>query len=187
MHRKANKRQKIVVSTQRELAKLLGVSADRVKQYIAQGMPGAPGAYCVDDCSEWVSANINRSRQKILPGTDADPLLSAGDSPALERYREERAKLARLDRLERERQLIRRDAVHEMLGQFASIMRGAGEILQRQFGSDALTILEEALGDVERNAEPIFRDDASDLYGPDAGGNPMVSETVQDATFADDA
>src|SRR5689334_8401659 len=47
---------------------------------------------------------------------EEDALMTAGPaSPALERYREERAALARLDRLEREHVLLPRDQVREAL------------------------------------------------------------------------
>src|SRR4051812_23579848 len=71
-----------------------------------------------------------------------DPLLEGGpSSPALERYREERAALARLDRLERESVLLPRDQVRESMGRVAAILRGAGDTLQRQFGAGAVEIL----------------------------------------------
>jgi hypothetical protein len=49
---------------------------------------------------------------------DPDELMQGGpgSSPALERYREERAALAKLDRLERERRLLPRDKVRQSLG-----------------------------------------------------------------------
>ena len=76
-----------------------------------------------------------------------DPLLQGGmgSSPALEDYRKERAALARLDRLEREKELLPRDAAREALGRVAGIIRGAGDSLQRQFGVAAVEILYEAL------------------------------------------
>ena len=79
-----------------------------------------------------------------------DELLQGSNSPALERYREERALLARLDRLERERRLLPRDEVREALGRIAAILRGAGDALQRQFGTAAVQILHEALDDAQR-------------------------------------
>ena len=77
-------------------------------------------------------------------------------SPALERYREERAKLARLDRLEREGKLLARDRMHEGLGQIVSIVREALEILQRQFGAEAHALVDEALDDAERAIGALF-------------------------------
>lgn len=79
-----------------------------------------------------------------------DELLQGGSSPALERYREERALLARLDRLERERRLLPRDEVREALGRIAAILRGAGDALSREFGAAAAEVLREALDDAQR-------------------------------------
>ena len=87
---------------------------------------------------------------------DDDPMLAGGSSPALERYREERAALARLDRLERERLLVRRDEVREGLGRIAAIIRGAGEVLQREFGAAALEVLNDALDDAQSEIARCF-------------------------------
>jgi hypothetical protein len=91
-----------------------------------------------------------------------DPLLQGGTSPALERYREERASLARLDRLERESQLLPRDQVHEALGRIAAILREAGDALQREFGANAAAILHEALDDAETQIATDFREAKTD-------------------------
>jgi hypothetical protein len=87
---------------------------------------------------------------------DEDPWMQGAGSPALERYREERAALARLDRLEREARLIPRDIVREVLGRIAAILRAAGDSLQRQFGPSAVEILYEALDDGQREIERSF-------------------------------
>src|SRR5262245_1258054 len=82
---------------------------------------------------------------------DDDELLQAcPSSTALEPYREERAALAKLDRLERERELLPRHETKETLGRIAAILRAAGDALQRQFGLAAAEILHEALDDAER-------------------------------------
>jgi hypothetical protein len=47
---------------------------------------------------------------------DDDALMQGNGSPALERYREERTALVRLDRMEREGQLLPRDEAREVLG-----------------------------------------------------------------------
>jgi len=87
---------------------------------------------------------------------DDDALLLGAGSPALERYREERALIARLDRLEREGQLLPRDEVRVALGRIAAILRGAGDTLHRQFGQAAADILLEALEDAGREIERSF-------------------------------
>jgi len=100
---------------------------------------------------------------------DDDVLLQGGSSPALERYREERAELAHLDRLERQRQLLPRNEVKEALGRLAAILRGAGDAQQRQFGAAAAEILYDALDDAQRELDRTFGeaqadpDDAPDL------------------------
>ena len=82
-----------------------------------------------------------------------DVLLTGESSPALERYRAERALLARLDRLERERVLVNRQEIREGLSRIASVLRTAGDTLQRQYGPGALEILNEALAEAEREME----------------------------------
>ena len=88
---------------------------------------------------------------------DDDELMQGNGSPALERYREERAAIARLDRLERERQLVPRSEVRESLSRIAAILRGAGDALQRQFGQSAADILLEALDDAGREIDRSFQ------------------------------
>jgi hypothetical protein len=99
---------------------------------------------------------------------DEDPLMQGSGSPALERYREERAAMARLDRLEREGELLPRDEVREALARVASILRSAGDTLQRQFGQGGLDILCEALDDAQREVDRCFGPEtADDSTAPD--------------------
>ena len=85
-----------------------------------------------------------------------DDLLAGPGSPALERYREERAAIARLDRLEREGALVSRDEVRTSFGRVAAILRTAGDALQRQFGPAAVEVLYEALEDAGREIERTY-------------------------------
>ena len=87
---------------------------------------------------------------------DDDALMQGSGSPALERYREERALIARLERLERETKLLPRDDVRDALQRIASILRGAGDTLERQFGHAAAEILHEALDDAQREVQRTF-------------------------------
>lgn len=87
---------------------------------------------------------------------DEDELLQGSGSPALERYREERAALARLDRLEREGQLLSREHTRIALSRIATILRGAGDALRRQFGPAAVEILYEAMDDADREIDSTF-------------------------------
>jgi hypothetical protein len=105
---------------------------------------------------------------------DDDPLMQGTGSPALERYREERAALARLDRLEREGVLLPREKARQAMGQVAAVVRGAGDALQRQFGPAAVEILYEALDDAQREIDRTFGESINGGTGhepqpPDAG------------------
>jgi hypothetical protein len=99
---------------------------------------------------------------------DDDPWMQGSGSPALERYREERAAMARLDRLTREDQLLPRVEVREALGRIASIIRSAGDMLERNHGAGALDILIEALDDAQRELDRCFgpQEDEPDAVDP---------------------
>lgn len=103
---------------------------------------------------------LARYANRLGAGSDGDdPLLAGVNSPALERYREERAKLARLDRLEREGSLVERAALQELLAPLAAMLRAAGENLERQFGIEAAQLLNDVLDDFERDVVEWMRDE----------------------------
>ena len=85
-----------------------------------------------------------------------DDLMVGPTSPALERYREERAAMARMMRLEREGELLPRDLVRQSLAKTATILRNAGESMQKQFGQSAADLLYEAIGDAEAEIVRFF-------------------------------
>lgn len=93
---------------------------------------------------------------------DDDDMLTGPASPALERYREERALLARLQRLEREGELLPRDLVRVSLAKTATLIRTAGESLQRQYGDAAAELLYEAIADAEAEIERFFAERHAD-------------------------
>ncbi len=134
-------------------AKVINEQADRY---------GIPFGGRVVDLSEVVKslhnflAN-NARRRGGNPGADGedDPLLSGSGSPALERYREERAQLARLDRMEREKSLVPREEIRSALAEIAGILRTAGEVLQQSYGNAASEILNDALDDAEAAIEGL--------------------------------
>lgn len=107
---------------------------------------------------------------------DDDPLLTGGDSPALERYRDERAKLAKLDRLEREVSLIDRHQVRAVMTQFASLLRGAASDLQKRFGAEAVDIYNEALDEVESIITREWSDEAPDPPPPATAPSPTPGD-----------
>lgn len=130
---------------------MVGVKPRTLREWLSQGCPGDPGRYCPSEIVAW-------GRENKWSVDIGDPELAGGDSPALERYRDEKAKLARLDRLERERELVKIDDIHDALTAVSNLFRGAGEQLRRQFGNEALAILDEATDEAERLVDGIGSD-----------------------------
>ena len=128
--------------TQDQLAVDLGVCRRTIATWMAQ--PGFPKK----GKRGWSVAKVRAWRESL--DADADPLLvDAVDSPALERYRIARARLAELDLKQKRRQALPTDAVVQGLSVFASTMRGAFAELRRQFGEDAYKIVSDGLDDAE--------------------------------------
>ena len=92
-------------------------------------------------------------RGRQLLADPHDPSSGRADSPALERYRDERARIAQLDRLERESELIPSAAVQQFLIRLASLLRTAGEKLRAQFGPEAYALWEAVFVQLERELE----------------------------------
>jgi hypothetical protein len=138
---------------------------------------GIPFGGAVIDLAKVVKSLHNFLADNALKlARDDDPLMQGSGSPALEEYRKERAALARLDRLQREGVLMPRETARQALGQIASLLRGAGDTLQRQFGPAAVEVLYEALDDAQREIDRTFRDQIDGGTGnnhaaesPDAG------------------
>lgn len=121
---------------------------------------------------DFLAANYRRLN------TDDDELMQGEVTPALELYRQEKAKLARLERLEREGSLIPEEEIHELLLQMIAILRTTGDQLQRQFGPEAAEVYNEGLREAERHVVDRFESESpkitwySDLLGDaDADSN----------------
>src|SRR5688500_2987916 len=120
---------------------------------------------------------------KLAKPDDDLALGGGGNSPALERYREERALLARLDRLEREAALLPRDQVRDAMGRIAGMLREAGDAIGRQFGHAATEILYAALDAARREIDRSFgngdgkpdtiEEDTDDDYGGEQPPQPV--------------
>jgi hypothetical protein len=95
--------------------------------------------------------------------SEDDPLLqTAQSSPALEAYRKERARLAQLDRMEREQTLMPREDVRASLAFMASLIRRATERLQRRYGEGAADLIRSTIDDFEREMEERFGEGAEE-------------------------
>lgn len=118
------------------------------------GGPTINLAEVVKSLHDFLAANARRL------SADDDLFGSGVPSPALERYREERAAIAKLDRMERERQLVRRDDVRMGLARIANILQTAGDMLAQHHGPAAAEIISEALSDAEREVDRWFGDES---------------------------
>ena len=114
----------------------------------------------------WLHDFLAANRHK-LASTDGEVPMTGESSPALELWRQEKYRLARLERLEREQKLLPRDQVHDGLARLSGLLRVLGETLQRQFGAEAQQLFEEALDDYTREVGTLFGDGHDDTQ-PDA-------------------
>ena len=121
---------KTLVRTQGELASALQLSTRMVRLYAAEGMPGVPGAYCVEDCRAWLDARAERKRAAALQD-DSDRDFSDADSPSLERYRAAKADLAEFERDVKRGELIPASVVQQMMQHAAAVIRTFSEKLGR--------------------------------------------------------
>ena len=109
-------------------------------------MPGSDRNYPVDAICAWHHSYMH----KRIDDACSDPMLAGDGSPALERCREEKAKIAKLQREQMELDLLPRDDLLSAFLAGAAVLRAAGERLQRECGEDASRILSEAIDDAER-------------------------------------
>ena len=120
------------------------------------GLPLAGAVINLPDFVRTFHEFLARNAHKLTQDATKDALLLGPDSPALERYRDERAKLARLDRLEREHHLLPREDVHQTMTRIAFIIRQAGEVLNKEYGRDAAAILTDAIDDAQKEMDTKF-------------------------------
>lgn len=123
------------------------------------GLPGGGRTVCLPDFIRAVYDFLARKKH-ILARADDEDLYSAVTSPALERLREETYKLRRLERLQREGQLVDLRLMHEFHSRLGSILRGAGDRLQRRCGNEAFKIYNEALDAIDREIKNFFGEEA---------------------------
>ncbi len=125
------------VQTQEQVAKFFGVELQTVHGWCkTKGpggrMPGRKGNYPLDEIVQWLR-NQGPWRRFQVNGDGDDPMLAAGDSPALERYRNARADLSELELAEKRQQLHPTDFILHVLKQWAGVYRRLGERLSRRY------------------------------------------------------
>ena len=142
--------------SQVELSEFFGVGIDTVKNWAKQGMPGTRGSYRLDLVAQWLRRD--GPWQRWDRGSEsADPLLAEGDSPALERYRLAKAKLAELDLENRKGDLIEVAKCRDLLARWAVVLRRMGERLAKRYGNDASLTVNESLSECKSVADGMAR------------------------------
>ena len=99
-----------------------------------------------------VEAYVAKRVAKAAAASQLDPLLAGGNSPALEEYRQHRATMALMDLQERQGTHCDIRKLSTPLQRFSSLIRGAGEALQRRFGNDAADLYNTGIDGAENAA-----------------------------------
>ena len=89
--------------------------------------------------------------QAIQP--EADPLLAGASSPALERYREERARQVKRENDEREALLLDAAELAAALSRIARVFRERAEAIERTHGPEVGGEIREMIDEAEREWE----------------------------------
>lgn len=133
-----------IVPALKDVAAFFRISVPTLYQWRAAGNFGAKGEW---DCQKVLEFRLS---QLGVMDFGAGARVSERESPALERYREEQAALKKLDRLERQKILIRVDVLQSDLLQVFGFFRRAGEQLQKIYGPEAQDIISEAADEAEK-------------------------------------
>ena len=124
-----------VVDTQRDVARFFSWNEANLNRYRHQGFPGSRHNYDLSAIYRWLES------RKTKGTFEEDPL---------DLYRKEKARLATLNRLERESVLVSVENIQAVLSRLAAMLKQCGEYLERSFGPDAREAIEDVLTDFER-------------------------------------
>lgn len=106
----------------------------------------------------WFHDFLSENARKL----NARPSQAERSSPALEKWRRERARLAELDRLQREGELVPFVMIVEIHNLQAELLRRSIERLEKRYDADAAQLVRDALDDLERLGRERFGDNPSD-------------------------
>lgn len=138
--------------TQAGVAKFFRVSGSAVARWALDGMPGARGQYDLSEILHWLRTQ-GPWRPKAAPADTDDPLLAAGDSPALERYRLAKAQHAEMDLAARRAELLPTNQVVEVIVRVGGRIRKAIPMLCEPCRAVVRRAVEEADQEASRGSE----------------------------------
>jgi phage terminase Nu1 subunit (DNA packaging protein) len=123
------------------------------KQAEIHGIPLDGATIDLTKVVRWLHDFLAANRIILMRDEDEDAALMAGEGPAIERWRLAKAQIAEIELEQKRQRLLPIDEIHRGLARSASIMRRAGERLERLFGPDARKIFDEAIDNAIRTAE----------------------------------
>jgi hypothetical protein len=127
------------------------------EQAIRYGVPVGQAVIDLGKVARWLH-ELLRTRGPQILREDEDGEVGGPNSPNLERLRREKWRLAKLDRLQREGNLLPREDVHELLLAVAEALRSTTDRLQRRYGDDAADVVNEAVARIGEMVEAAMSD-----------------------------
>ncbi len=109
----------------------------------------------------WIHDLLAKHGQRLAGLDDADSLLVGTSSPALERYRRAKGKLAEFELERQQGNLISKDRMGQALSGLNTILRECALTLQREYGDDAAALMTDAVKDWARGWREILSDEES--------------------------
>jgi hypothetical protein len=118
----------------------------------------------------YLNSVISKKLADAKPVASDDPLLAGGgDSPNLEEYRKHKARIAKVEADELERIVVRAAVIEPLLLNALGLIRRSLEIVERQFGREAVQPIVEAIDDAIGAIKKHFANDSH------PGARPVMS------------
>ncbi len=144
-----------MLSSQAKVAEFFGVSPRTVDSWRRSGMPGENGKWNLQKILFWLRTS-GPWRPKVVVD---DAMMQGGDSPALERFRLARARIAENELARQEGTLVDQDVMKEILGLWAAVNRRFALKLQKEFGPRGRELYDEWLNSSEKTVRNFFGDE----------------------------
>jgi phage terminase Nu1 subunit (DNA packaging protein) len=146
------------------LAEIFGVNRKTIRRWDVDGMPRPADlrrdGYDLPARIQWRIAELEAKHAAELEEANSvsDRLFfnNGGSSPALERYRNARAKMAELQLKEKLQNVIRRDLVHDGFGIIFGQLRAASQRLRDRHGAKAGKVLDDCFVQMRREIRAHF-------------------------------
>ena len=164
----ARRRQYYATCPKKHYLELCGRSAKTVLQQAdLYGLPLRGGEI---DLGAALTAfhDLLAANHRKLNAVDGEDPMTGEASPMLERWREQKYELAKLDVQERKESLLPRAEIHDLNSRIAGIIRAVGDRLQRRCGPDAFEIFSEGLDDAQRFIDAYFAEKAQQQQAAEA-------------------